>query len=84
MKRIFTVLLMVGLISCDNSGSVNIDLDSAGKKADTFLNRVKNSEVVDSIRSKGDKILDSVKSKGGKLIDKVGEEIDEVRKDTTN
>lgn len=84
MKRIFVVLLMIGLISCDNSGSVEVDLDSAKGKADTLLNRVRNSEVVDSIRSKGEKILDSVKSKGGKLIDRAGEEIDEMRKDTTN
>ena len=84
MKRILTVLLVVGLVSCDNSGKVEIDIDSAKQEADTLINRVRNSEVVDSIRSKGDKILDSVKSKGGKLIDRVEEEIKDERNDSTN
>jgi hypothetical protein len=83
MKRFFAVLLIVGLVSCDNADTVEVDLDSAKKEADTLYNRVKESEVVDSIRSKGEKFIDSVKSKGGKLVDKAEDEIDELRKDTT-
>ncbi|RYZ28884.1 MAG: hypothetical protein EOO10_08060 [Chitinophagaceae bacterium] len=82
MKMFFGVVVLVGLTACENATSVNIDLDSTKNKIDTFVNRVENSEVVDSIKSKGGVILDSVKSKGGKLIDKVDIKIGE-KKDTT-
>ena len=82
MKKILTLVLIAGLAACDNGGEVKIDLDSAKSKADTLVNRVENSEVVDSIKSKGGKILDSVKSKGGRLIDKADVKISVGKKDS--
>ena len=76
MKLFLGMLLMVGLFACDISTSTKVDLDSTKNKIDTFVNKVENSEVVDSIKSKGGVILDSVKSKGGKLIDKVDIKLD--------
>ncbi|HUC80095.1 MAG TPA: hypothetical protein VMR70_04230 [Flavisolibacter sp.] len=84
MKGVLVILLLAGLTACDNPGTVEVDLDSAKKEADTLVNKIKNSEVVDSIRSKGGKILDSVKSKGGKLIDKTEDKVADVRNDSTN
>ena len=80
MKKLLMIGLVAGLISCDNAGGVKSELDSAGKKLDTLASRIKNSETIDSIESKGGKILDSVKSKGGKLIDKAEEGIDDLRR----
>ena len=81
--RLFLVMGMaVSLLACENSTSAKIELDSAKSKIDTFVNKVENSEIVDSIKSKGGVILDSVKSKGGKLIDKADIRIGE-KKDTT-
>jgi len=82
MRLFLGMVLLVGLAACENTTSVNVDLDSTKNKLDTFVNRVENSEVVDSIKSKGGVILDSVKSKGGKLIDKVDIKIGD-KKDTT-
>jgi hypothetical protein len=81
MKVFFVMVVMAGLVACENSTSVNVDLDSTKNKIDTFVNRVENSEVVDSIKSKGGVILDSVKSKSGRLIDKVDIKVGE-KKDT--
>lgn len=83
MKKILTLLLAVGLLACNNTGEVRIDLDSVKSKADTLINKVENSELVDSIRSKGGKIFDTVKSRGGKIIDKAEVEINAVRMDST-
>ena len=82
MKRLLMALVVFGLVSCDNSGEVKAELDSAKTKLDTLANRIENSETMDSIKSKGEKIFDSVKSKGGRLVDRVENEIND--KDTTN
>ena len=82
MKAFLVVLVVLGLVACENSTSVNIDLDSTKNKIDTLVNKVENAEIVDSIKSKGGVILDSVKSKGGKLLDKVDIRIGD-KKDTT-
>jgi hypothetical protein len=82
MKMFLVMVVAVGLFACENSTSAKIELDSAKNKIDTFVNRVDNSEIMDSIKSKGGAILDSVKSKGGKLIDKADIRIGE-KKDTT-
>ena len=76
------VVLVAGLASCENSGEIKTELDSARTKLDTLTNRIENSETIDSIRSKGGKILDSVKSKGGKVIDRIDREIND--RDSTN
>ena len=81
MKVFLAMMMVIGLFACDSSTSAKVELDSAKNKIDTFVNRVENSEVVDSIKSKGGVILDSVKSKGGKLIDKVDIKLD--KKDST-
>ena len=81
MKQFLALILLAGLSACDNSSEIQSELDTTKKKLDTLVNRVENSEVVDSIKSKGGKLLDSVKSKGGRLMDKVEEKADD-RKDT--
>jgi hypothetical protein len=76
MKVFFATLVLLGLFACENSTSAKVELDSTKKEIDTFVNKIENSEVVDSIKSKGGVILDSVKSKGGRLIDKVDIKLD--------
>ena len=82
MKVFLAMMVVIGLFACENSTSAKVELDSTKKDIDTFVNKIENSEVVDSIKSKGGQILDSVKSKGGKLIDKVDIKIGD-KKDTT-
>ena len=81
MKAFLVVVVAFGFVACQNSTSVKLDLDSTKNKIDTFVNKVENSEVVDSIKSKGGVILDSVKSKGGLLMKKVDVSIGD-KKDT--
>ena len=80
MRQVLIVILLVGLVSCDNSTNTKVELNSTKVKLDTFVNKVENSEIVDSIKSKGSVILDSVKSKGGKLVNKAEEELNDLRK----
>ena len=80
MKRFCMVLLVAGVVSCDNSSKVEVEIDSATKKIDTAWKKIESSEVMDSVRSKGGKLLDSVKSKGGKMLDKAEKEFDEFKK----
>ena len=84
MKMIWALVLLAGLIGCDNSTSVDLELDSTKSKLDTLVNKVESSAIVDSIKSKGEVIIDSVKSKGGKLINKAELEINSRKKDSTN
>ncbi len=85
MRVFWVTILIVLFASCKNSSEAKKDIDSLGNKVEETVNDAMNSEVADSIRSKGDKILedvkekgteiwDSTKSKGGKLIDKGGKE----------
>ena len=80
MKFLMVVLIASLAVGWDEAGKVKTDIDTLGKKADTFLKRIENSELVDSIQSKGGKILDSVRSKGGKLIDKAEEKFNDLKK----
>ena len=80
MKRFLMVLLVAGVVSCDNSSKVEVEIDSAAKKIDTAWKKIERSDVVDSIRSKGGKLLDSVKSKSGKLIEKAEKELNDIKK----
>ena len=82
MKLFLGMVMTIGLFACENSTSAKAELDSTKKDIDTLVNKIENSEVVDSIKSKGGKILDSVKSKGGKLVEKVDIELGE-KKNTT-
>ena len=84
MKKVLAMVFVSGLAACDNSDDVRSELDSAKNKFDTLVNKVENSAVVDSIRSKGGVILDSVRSKGGKLVDKAENEFNDLKKDSTN
>ena len=81
MKAFLVVVMAVGLFACENSTSVKVDLDSTKNEIDTLVNKVENSEVVDSIKTKGGEILDSVRSKGGELMKKVDVSISD-KKDT--
>lgn len=80
MKKFLLMAMVAGLSACDNSTTAGAGLDSAKNKLDTLVNRVENSEVVDSIKAKGGDILDSVKSKGGKLKDKAEEKFDDLKR----
>ena len=80
MRKFLLVVLVAGITSCDNSSKVEVDIDSAAEKVDTAWKKIKNSEVIDSVKAKGGKLLDSVKSKGGKLIDKAEKEFDDLKK----
>jgi hypothetical protein len=82
MKKILILVLIAGLVSCENAGEVKLDLESAKSKADTLVNRVENSRTVDSIKSKGGKILDSVKSKSSRLMNKAEDEINNAKRDS--
>ena len=70
-KFLVFVTIASGLVACENSATAGAELDSAKTKIDTLVNKIENSEVVDSIKSKGGVILDSVKTKGGRLMKKV-------------
>ena len=84
MRKFLMVVLIVGLAACDNSSKVEVEVDSAAKKLDTAWKKIENSEIIDSVRSKGGKLLDSVRSKGGKLIDKAEKKVNDFNnKDST-
>ena len=80
MRKILMGVFVAGAISCDNSSKVEVDIDSAAKNIDTAWKKIEDSDVIDSVKSKGGKLLDSVKSKGGKLIDKAEKEFNDFKK----
>ena len=91
MKKFLPFVFIAGLAACDDSSKVTIETDSIKNKVDTIVNRIENSEVMDSIKSKGGRILDSVKSKsselwdstkskGGRLIDKGEKKLQNLKK----
>lgn len=82
MKKFLLMILIGGLTACDNSTEIKLELDSTKTKIDTLVNRVENSKVVDSIKSKGGVILDSVKSKSGKLLNKAEDKFNDLKKDS--
>lgn len=76
-------LVTIGFVACDNNGEVKVDLDST-------INKVRNSETLDSIEAKGERILDTVqrkggelwdstKAKGGKLLNKAGDKLNALK-----
>lgn len=85
MKKFLLIVLIAGLAACNDTTKVESGADSLKREIDTLAKKVENSEVVDSIKSKGDRLLDSTKSKGGRLVNRLEEKFRDLKnkKDST-
>ena len=80
MRKILMFAGFVGLAACNDSATVKQELDTLKTQADSLVKKIENSEVMDSVKSKGGKLLDSVKSKGGRLLDNAEKKFSELKK----
>jgi hypothetical protein len=85
MKKLLPVVITAFLFSCNDNSKVENELNSIGNKIDTLAKKVDDSEVVDSIKSKGERLVDSSKSKGGRLIKSLDNKLKGIKakRDTT-
>jgi len=73
-KSGWLLMVMLGLVACNNNAKLEIRTDSLKQELDTTLGKVK-----DSVKAKGERTLDAVKEK----LDALGNKKDTVR-DTVN
>jgi hypothetical protein len=85
MREFLIVFLLAGLVACKGSGNVEAEIGTLKNEADTMVNKIENSEVADSIKSKGGRLLDSTKAKGGRVINKLEDKFNDIKnkKDST-
>ncbi|MDQ6608830.1 MAG: hypothetical protein M3Y85_03315 [Bacteroidota bacterium] len=86
MRKFLLAGVIAGLIACGDSAKTQKEIDTLNYKADTILNKadtlinkIVQSDVADSIKSKGGKVLDSAKAKGGRLLNKVEENLGDLK-----
>ena len=57
-KCVWLVMMVWGLVACDNNVKVEVKTDSLKQELDTSLGKIK-----DSVKAKGERTLDAVKEK---------------------
>ncbi len=80
MQKFLLIVFIVAIAACNGTSTVEREADTLGKNIDTLLNKVENSETMDSIKSKGGRLLDSAKSKGGLLLNKAEDKFKDLKK----
>lgn len=80
MRRFLMIAVLAGFAACNDSANVKQELDTLTTQADSLVKKIGNSEVMDSVKSKGGKLLDSVKSKGGRLLNDAEKKFSELKK----